>query len=63
MRAGDQYRHRAVECMRAVEVVVEKPRKIALLEVAQRWLNLAEQADLAGENSLLAWRSPTRALH
>ena len=43
MRSGDQYRQRAAECMRAVETMVETDRKIALLELAQRWFRLAEQ--------------------
>jgi hypothetical protein len=63
MRSGDQYRERAAECMRAVEVMVETDRKIVLLELAQRWFRLAEQADLAGEKSLLAGCSPSRARH
>ena len=63
MRIGDQYRDRAVECMRAVGVVVETARKIALLELSPALVDSRQRADLAGENSLLAGRSPSRARH
>ena len=63
MRSGDQYRQRAAECMRAIETMVETDRKIALLELVQRWFRLAEQADLAGEHSFLAGAISSRRRH
>jgi len=45
MSAGDQYRARALECIEAAAAVVASERKLALLELAQRWLNLAAQIE------------------
>ena len=42
---GNQYRVRARECMEAADRINEAGRRIILLELAQRWLTLADQID------------------
>jgi hypothetical protein len=45
MADGDHYRVRAKECTEAAAHSTEPERRVALLELAQRWQSLAEQAD------------------
>ena len=49
MAAGDEYRARAQECMQAAESIADTERKISLLELAQRWMWLANQLEV-GQN-------------
>jgi len=42
---GNQYRVRARECMEAADGINEPGHRIILLELAQRWLMLADQID------------------
>ena len=42
---GDRFRTRALECIEAADSVADPGRKLALLELAQRWLNLAAQVE------------------
>jgi hypothetical protein len=45
MAAGDEYRARARECTDAADHAADPERRLSLLELAQRWLVLADQAD------------------
>jgi hypothetical protein len=45
MAAGDEYRARARECTDAAAHAADPERRLSLLELAQRWLVLADQAD------------------
>ncbi len=48
MATGDEYRKRADECIAAADKVIERERKVSLLELAQRWLRLAFQVEKIG---------------
>ena len=56
MSPGDEYRTRASECVEAADRTVDPGRKLSLLDLARRWLRLAEQAryrsGLTGEGLL-----------
>jgi hypothetical protein len=45
MASGDQYRERANECIEAADRSADPERKLYLLELAERWLRLAEHVD------------------
>jgi len=45
MATADEYRSRANECIAAADNVTEPERKVSLLELAQRWLQLAFQVE------------------
>jgi hypothetical protein len=47
---GDEYRSRANECIAAADQVTDPQRKISLLQLAQRWLRLAFQAEKIGDD-------------
>ena len=49
MTSGDEYRAKAAECMEAASRAKEPERRVSLLELAQKWLVMAEQADALGE--------------
>ena len=51
MATGDEYRKRADECIAAADKVIERERKVSLLELAQRWLRLAFQVEKIGERN------------
>jgi hypothetical protein len=53
MATGDNYRAQANECVAAAGVVADPERKLVLLELAQRWLGLAGQADTIADRSEL----------
>jgi len=42
---GDKFRARADESIKAAHAVADPVRKLALMDVAQRWLRLAAQID------------------
>jgi hypothetical protein len=42
--SGDHYRALAHECMQAADRSSDPGRKVSLLELARRWLRLAQQA-------------------
>jgi hypothetical protein len=52
MASGDQYRLKAAECTEAAQRASEPERKVGLLELAQKWLQLAEQADNRDRNGV-----------
>ncbi len=41
--SGDEYRELAHECMEAADRSSDPGRKVSLLELAERWLRLAQQ--------------------
>jgi hypothetical protein len=43
--SGDRFRSRAIECIEAADATADPGRKLALVELAQRWLNLAAQVE------------------
>ena len=43
--SAEEYRRRALECFQAAEIVADPGTKIWLLEMAQSWLVLAQQAE------------------
>ena len=47
----DQCRKRAIECIDAADHATCPERKVTLLELAQRWLMLANQVDENGPDS------------
>jgi hypothetical protein len=53
MSLSDNYRSRAIECIEAADAMASPESKVVLLELAQRWLNLASQVDARG------WRGNT----
>ena len=48
MFPSDNYRARAIECMEAADATDSPERKSVLLELAQRWLDLASRMDGRG---------------
>ena len=51
MGPGDQYRARAKECLEAADAIADREN---LVELAQRWLMLAEQVEgIQGRNVLM----------
>ena len=42
---GDKFRVRADRCIKAARAVTDPVHKLALVDVAQRWLRLAAQID------------------
>ncbi len=42
MGTGDQYRRRAKECCDEAEHTTDPEKRLTLLEMAQRWMQLAE---------------------
>jgi hypothetical protein len=67
MPPSDRYRGKAKECTEAAEQVVDPERRLALLELAQRWLVMAEQAEEgerpAGRGDALVPDLPTTGDH
>ena len=53
MTSGDEYRARAAECTQAAKSSTEPQRRVGLLELAQKWLRMAEQADALGATKRL----------
>jgi hypothetical protein len=53
MTSGDEYRARAAECTQAAKNSTEPQRRVGLLELAQKWLRMAEQADALGATKRL----------
>ena len=53
MASGKNCRARANECVVAAGVVADPKSKLVLLDLAQRWLGLAGQADTIAERSEL----------
>jgi hypothetical protein len=51
MASGDRYRARASECADAADSAVDPERRVTLLELARRWLRLADQVDAMRERS------------
>jgi hypothetical protein len=45
MMTGNRFRARADECIRAANSMADPERKLAHLDLAQRWLRLAIQID------------------
>jgi hypothetical protein len=45
MMTGNRFRARADECVRAANSMADPERKLAHLDLAQRWLRLAAQID------------------
>jgi hypothetical protein len=45
MGSEDDYRDKAHECMQAADRTYDPARKVSLLELARRWLRLAEQVN------------------
>jgi hypothetical protein len=44
MARGDHYQHMATECLRSAQEATDPKNKALLLEMAQTWVKLAEQA-------------------
>jgi hypothetical protein len=42
---GDEYKRRAVECLKLAEQVADQSSKAKLTDMAAAWLRLAEQAE------------------
>jgi hypothetical protein len=69
MASGDHYRARARECIEAADRTSEPERKLTLLELAQRWMRLAEQVDTIRDesglrgNALLDGPKPDKLTH
>ena len=45
MTRAEEYRHYALECARIAQLVTNADEKMHLLEMAQRWCDLAERAE------------------
>jgi hypothetical protein len=59
MASGDNYRARAHECVKAADGVADPERKLVLLDLAQRWLGVAGQADTIAERKRASGRRVT----
>jgi hypothetical protein len=42
---SEEYRRHAAECLRIAESVIDSQERIRLIDMAQSWLRLAEQAE------------------
>ena len=63
MASEEHYRERARECMQAADTMFEADRKVALLELAQRWLRLAHHAEVVSGTPLLRDTNPNQWHH
>jgi hypothetical protein len=45
MSAGDEYKRNAAECLRVASELTDPHRRLAMLEMAQAWSRLADQAE------------------
>jgi hypothetical protein len=53
MRKSEEYRRRAVACLRLVESMTEPASKMSLLDMARAWHRLAIQADRSSKFGLV----------
>jgi hypothetical protein len=49
--ASERYRRYAGECLRIAQETVDPADKARLLQMAQAWMKLADDADRRGDNS------------
>ena len=49
MSKSEEYQQRAAECLRVAQATNDPINKALLLEMAQAWVRLAEQAKAKGE--------------
>ena len=57
---ADEYRRNAVNCLRVAERTADLAARAALLDMAQSWRVLAEQADRNSANDLV-YETPPRS--
>jgi hypothetical protein len=57
----EDYQHHAAECLRLAEQVTDPFHKMALIEMAQAWLRLAEQAEKNSKLDVVYEPPPVRA--
>ena len=53
MADTDKVLMQAIKCMEAADSVIDLERKLVMLELAKRWLDLAAQMDATGDRSEL----------
>jgi hypothetical protein len=63
MSPSDNYRARAIECIEAADATDSFERKTVLLELAQRWLDLASRMDARGLRSNVLLYQPRQTRH
>lgn len=56
------YRMRAAQCTKLAQKATDSEAKLALLDMAQAWLSLAEQADKNAETTLV-YETPSPPQH
>jgi hypothetical protein len=61
MVTGDKYRARADECFKVAASMTDSQRKLAQLDLAQRWLRLAAQIEMNAETRDDYPRVPSQA--
>ena len=49
MASSDKFRARAIECIEAADSMADSVHKLVLLEIAQRWLDLANRDEAMGD--------------
>jgi hypothetical protein len=60
MPPGDEYKRHAAECLRAASEVNDPKQRAALLEMAQAWARLAEQAVKNNQTDIVYEAVPRR---
>ena len=60
MSNEDLYRHHAAECLRMANETCESSTKAALVEMAQTWIRLAEQAAKNAQTDLVYETPPLK---
>ena len=60
---SDKYRARADQCVKAASSVADPEGKVALLNLAQRWLQLASQIDKIDAETDDTARVPLQAVN
>jgi hypothetical protein len=63
MSLSDSYRARPIECMEAADAIAVLERKVVLLELAQRWLDLASRIDTTGLRGDVLLQQPKWTSH
>jgi hypothetical protein len=61
MVTGNKYRARADECFKVADSMADPQRKLAHLDLAQRWLRLAAQIEMNAETPDDASPEPSQA--
>ena len=59
MMTADDYRKQAADCLKLLGQVGDEQGKLALIQMAQTWLRLAEQSEKNSQNDIV-YETPPR---